>query len=84
MHYKNGDVIPTGETLAQIDSVKNEIVLDPPILAETLDIYPAEFEKDPGASDSICMRFDLEVSEFGINGFKIGCDTFLPSGTREW
>jgi len=82
--YKNGDVIPTGETLAQIDSVKNEIVLDPPILAASFNIVPSEYINDGSVANSICNRFDLEAWEFGISKLSIGCDTFLPTGTREW
>lgn len=82
--YKNGAVIPTGETLAQIDSVKNEIVLDPPIFASSLNIIPWEYINDGSVGDSKCNRFDLEAWEFGISKMSIGCDTFLATGTREW
>ena len=80
--YKNGDIIPTGETLAQIDSVKNEIILDPPIFAAKLDLKPVEHSNDGSVADSRCNRFDLEAWEFGISKLSIGCDTFQPTGTR--
>ena len=80
--YKNDEIIPTGETLEQGADTINEIVLDPPILATLLKIYPSEYTSI--GSKSICVRFDVVASDYGINSLKIGCDSIVSSGAREW
>ena len=76
------DIIPTGETLEQGADVKNEIIIDPPILAAQLKVYPSEYTSI--GAKSICSRFDVVVSDYGINSLNIGCDSILTSGAREW
>ena len=80
--YKNNELIPTGETLEQGADEINEIVLDPPILAYLLKIYPYEYTST--GSKSICVRFDVVASDYGINSLKVGCDSIVTSGAREW
>jgi hypothetical protein len=81
-YYKNEAIIPTGETLEQGPDVKNEIILDPPILALKIKIFPIEYIST--VSNSICVRFDVLAADYGINSLKIGCESFQTPGTREW
>ena len=30
------------------------------------------------------MRFDVVAADYGINSLKIGCDSILTPGAREW